>query len=180
LNLGDYYHRWDYAYVESRTYASLSAAVTEGADFAGFWANGSGILGMNVQTSAHGGNSIYLDYAAFYCYDHKGSDLGKSTKAWDTAYADDFTNVADFLHLDDRDDIALIKQIGGSGIIDKKTGLELIDDSTLPMELLARHKETGEVLYNPDGKPYIPLKNAISLLWGAVRQLDNKIGELRE
>lgn len=41
-----------------------------------------------------------------------------------------------------------------------------------------KDKLTKEILYDPDGKPYIPLKAAISLAWGAIRQLQN-VGRIR-
>ena len=36
----------------------------------------------------------------------------------------------------------------------------------------------GDVMHDPDGKPYLSLKTCISLCWGAIRQLDIKIEEL--
>lgn len=112
---------------------------------------------------------------------HKEIDLGAAGIAWDDVYADDYNNVADFLFLDIReedgeivtiDDLETIKAIKPGGKFDPRTGFELIDDDTLPDWLLSKDKKTGEILRDPEGKPYLSLKTMISLLMGAVRQLD--------
>lgn len=105
---------------------------------------------------------------------HKSVDLAQNATAFDDAYADDWNNVADFFLLDSIDDLGAIHQIKGNGKIDERTGLELIDDNTLPEWLLTKHKRTKEILYDPDGKPYISLKTFCSLLSGAIKQLDEK------
>jgi hypothetical protein len=110
---------------------------------------------------------------------NKLSDLGSSGVAWDEVYGDNFNNVADFFHLDDLDDLASINQIKGSGKICPRYGYELIDDDSLPSCLKHRNKQTGEFSFDPEGKPFIPIKNAISLLMGAIRQLDKKIEDLK-
>jgi hypothetical protein len=117
----------------------------------------------------------------------KVTDLGRATYAWDNAYADDWNNVADFYFLDTRDDLKELHKIKGSGIIDENSGLELIDDNSLPTWLLTRNKvdsyndETkrlvgrkGETAYDLNGKPYISLKTAISWIWGMIKQGDIK------
>ncbi|MEW6380124.1 MAG: phage tail protein [bacterium] len=118
--------------------------------------------------------------------DHKVQDLGKSTAAWDDAYADDWHNVADFFFLDHRgengeiipvDDLEIIKAIRPSGVFDPRTGMEIIDDNSLPEWLLSRDKVSGKILYDQEGKPYLSLKAVISLCLGAIRQLDRKITE---
>jgi len=108
---------------------------------------------------------------------HKVFNLGGVLTALDDAYADDWNNVADFLHLDSMDDIEVIRGIKGSGIIEPITGLELIDDNTLP-KWLCKLDKNKEVERDPDGKPYIPLKVGMSLSWGAIRQLDNIVRKL--
>ena len=114
-------------------------------------------------------------------------DIGRETYAfndiWGTAQVP-----ADFYFLDDRDDLAELHKIKGSGVIDKRTGLVLIDDDSLPIWLLTKAAgdvrergseyiqfKKGDVVYNQAGKPYIALKTAISHLWGCVKQLDNKV-----
>ena len=111
---------------------------------------------------------------------NKSWDLGLSSYAWDDAYADDWHNVADFPFLDDRNDLSAICNIKGSGVFDKRTDLELIDDTTLPIWLLSKDKKTKKIVYDPEGKPYIALKTAISLSWGAIRQLKDEIDQLKE
>lgn len=110
---------------------------------------------------------------------NKTIDLARAGNAWDDAYADDWNNVADFFSLDSFDDLAAIKAIKGSGIIDERTGFELIDDSTIPEQLLVKDKEGNDIVYSEDGKPYLAFKTCISLCWGAIRQLDAKIEALK-
>lgn len=132
---------------------------------------------------------IYIDGANYSIYANtttKTVDLGTALLAYDDVYADDFQNVADFPHLDDRDDLAVIRNIKGSGVIDERTGLEIIDDDTLPDWLLSIYKrdyegvKKGEIMRDPDGKPYLALKNTIGLLLGAIRQLDSRLTTLEE
>ena len=75
-------------------------------------------------------------------------------------------------------DVEVIKAIKPGGIFDPRTGLELIDDNTLPEWLLSKCKKTGAILRDPDGKPYLSIKMMISLLMGAIRQLDAAIRQL--
>ena len=109
---------------------------------------------------------------------NKGYDIGTAVTAFDDVYADDFQNVADFLFLDSKNDLAELHKIKGSGMIDPRTGIEIIDDDTVPDWLLTKDKITGEVARSEDGKPYIAVKTMLSLLMGAVRQLDNKVTNL--
>ena len=110
-------------------------------------------------------------------FEHKGQDLGNTNPAWDDVYADDYNNVADFPLLDDKGDLAAILAIRPSGEVDPRSGLPLIDDASLPDWLLAKAKDgSGEILRGPDGKPYIPLKAAIALAWGAIRELALEVG----
>jgi len=119
---------------------------------------------------------------------HKISDVGQSGDAFDDMYADDFNNVADIYYLDeildkdgDRllvDDLQVLTGIKPSNEFDKRTGFALIDDTTLPEWLLIRDKHNGNIVYDPDGKPYVSLKTLISLSWGAIRQLAERIDVL--
>jgi hypothetical protein len=110
--------------------------------------------------------------------DHKVFDIGGASGAFDDIYADDFQNVADFFHLDDRDDLATLEQIKGSGHIDPSTRLEIIDDSTLPEWMLTKDKKSGDIARDPEGKPYLSMRMVTSLVMGACRQLNKKIEEL--
>jgi hypothetical protein len=105
-------------------------------------------------------------------------DIGNPVDYWDDMYADDFNNVADFDHLDTFDDLAAICAIKGSGEINPRSGLEMIDDDTLPEWLLTKSKDGKNILYGEDGKPYISLKTGISFSWGAIRQLFGVVTEL--
>ncbi len=178
LFLGNTSNRFDYINIYAGDYV-LASAYYNADNFSRIrldTGNGSGNdINFTVENSTTQ-RSLKFQYTDFSPTSHKSIDLGKSgTGAWAEAYADNWNNVADFYHLDNIDDLAAICQIKGSGIIDKKTGLELIDDDTLPEFLLAKSKDGKEILRDPDGKPYIPLKTALSLLFGAVRQMYNKI-----
>jgi hypothetical protein len=129
---------------------------------------------------------------------HKGTDLGTAAAAWDDAYADDYNNVADFYWMDDRineagkkvkvDDVQIIKDIKPSNKYDPISGLNIINDSTLPTWLVKKHKKAGEkdgkswkkgdTALTADGKPYLSLKTVNSLLMGAIRQLDARLTAL--
>jgi len=148
-------------------------------------------------------DDIFVSQSNFRPGVHKSIDLGEAAIAWDDAYADDWHNVADFFYLDSFDDLAELHKIKGSGIIDSRTGLELIDDNSLPEWMLSKAKDDyytkkhyidtdkeikpqkvkllfkkGDVLLDPDGKPYISLKASISHLWGCVKQLDKKVDNI--
>lgn len=127
-----------------------------------------------IAASSSANNKIHFLETGLQTYIDKALDIGTNTYAFDDVYADDFQNVADFPFLDDRDDLAAIEQIKGSGKMDPRTGLEIIDDDTLPVWLVSKCKDTGEILKDSDGKPFIALKNITGLLMGACRQLNKK------
>ena len=109
---------------------------------------------------------------------NKVIDIGRSSYAFDDVYADDFQNVADFLHLDSKDDLAELSLIKGSGVIDPRTGLEMIDDNTIPVWMLSKDKEGKEIIRDEEGKPYLALRMLASLLMGCCRQLDGICKEI--
>lgn len=131
-----------------------------------------------------------FEYGCFFPGRDKFSDCGQATNAWDDVYADDFQNVADFFFLDHRkdengqivrvDDIETIKAIKPSGKFDQRTGLELIDDNTLPLWLRSKDKVTGDIAQDESGRPYISLKTIISLCMGAIRGLAGDVESLQE
>jgi len=138
------------------------------------------------------GNEDYAYGALQSNLDH-GSVIGDPDYPFSNMYSGAFTVVADFYHLDSMDDLAELHKIKGSGVINDVTGLEIIDDDTLPEWML--HKSDGnfkpkedptrllgkgDVLYNKhSGKPYLDLTTIVSLLMGAVRQLDKKVESMR-
>lgn len=122
--------------------------------------------------------TYYISASVIRPSETKAIDLGSATYAWDDVYADDFQNVADFLSLDTIDDLAALEQIKGSGKIDPRTGLETIDDDTLPEFLKSKDKEGSKVLTDERGRPYISFRVLSSLLMGACRQLNKKISVL--
>ena len=183
--IGSTAKRFANAYVWAETFAQMSAKDDSyGEAFFGaisdVTANRTGMKIIN------GDGTVWLVFTdqysttnpTFVCNPNKSVDLGIPEYAFDDAYADDWNNVADFLFLDSMDDLLELHKIKGSGILDKRTGLELIDDDSLPEWLLAKDKLGEHVVYDPDGKPYISLKTAISHLWGCVKQLDNKVIDL--
>ena len=166
------------------------------------WSNSTGAVAFLVATQSGIGNEHFVQFKwmvedgslkFFVPSGHKTINSGAANIAWDDCSADDFANVADFYHFDDYDDLAELHKIKGSGTVDPNTGYEVIDDNTLPSILRKKAKiggysctdpdnpansykcAEGEDLLDPDGKPYIPLKNAISHLWGCVRQLDIRV-----
>ena len=78
------------------------------------------------------------------------TDLGSGTYRWHEIYASHTLNVGDMPHYDDRDDVALIRAIRPSKAVDPVTGAALVDDNTLPQEILGRHQvdRTDTVLAN--------------------------------
>jgi hypothetical protein len=148
---------------------------------------------------------------------HKTLQLGNASFAFDEAYADNWNNVADYYHLDrirdkdgtiiEIDDVEVIKAIKAGSKIDARTGMTLINDSTLAPWLVTRHKtggeerapqdfepdgrwhwvtpgdrvrthKSGDVAVDPDGKPYLSTKVLDSLLLGAVRRIDARLAAL--
>lgn len=134
---------------------------------------------LSIATTAAGNHTWNISDTGLQILsaDHKVFDIGTNSAAFDDVYADDFQNVADFYHLDTKDDLATLEAIKGSGKLDKN-GLELIDDDTLPEWMLTKHKETGDVVRDPDGKPYLSMRMVTSLVMGACRQLNKKIEDL--
>ena len=133
-----------------------------------------------VEISPPSARTSYLSISdsGFFINTHKTVDLGDASAAFDNVYSDDFQNVADFFHLDDRDDLRALQSIKGSGKVDKRTGLELIDDDTLPEWMLSKHKDTGHIMRDGNGAPYLSTKMVDSLLMGACRKLDDRVKEL--
>ena len=109
---------------------------------------------------------------------NKTQDFGLPATAWDDAYADDWHNVADLYLLDRLDDLAVICGIQPSGEVDPRTGLPLIDDKSLPEWVFTKDKKGKEVLYDPDGRPYLSVKMLSSLSFGAIRQLKEWVERL--
>ena len=108
---------------------------------------------------------------------NKTADFGIAGTAWDDVVCDDVVDEADFYNFDEYDDLATLHQIKGSGKRQDYSGYELINDDTLPDWLCRKYKkgeQKGEKMISPDGNPYLSLKTMISLLMGAVRQLDTK------
>ena len=195
LQLGATNYKWNTVGMTANTISAY--AYYNANNFAGVYAaSGSG----NSYVSLRNEKSGVTRYISFYGTDIRPNvgnsiNLGTAGNYWDDAYADDWHNVADFYHFDNHDDLVAINQIKGSGEFQEHNGHELIDDDTLPLWLLSKHKKDGEdineetrevlktwkkgeVMYNPEGKPYLSLKACISLAWGAIRQLDKKIEKL--
>lgn len=121
----------------------------------------------------------------------KTQDLGITGHSWDDLWYVLAHVDADFYWMDRRitreenivpiDDLSIICGIRPSGAFDNRTGLSLIDDSSLPEWLFSRDKITGKTVYNPnDGKPYLSNKMTTSLSWGAIRQLANQAESEKE
>ena len=86
----------------------------------------------------------------------------------------------DFFYLDSYNDLQTILDIKPSGEIDERTGLPLIDDDTLPDWMLVKDKRNPDkILYSPDNKPWISNRVMFSVLMGAIKELNQKMEELR-
>lgn len=127
-------------------------------------------------------------------------DCGVEDRSWDDIWYKTAHDEADYFLLDDRDDLALICQIKGSGVIDERTGLEIIDDNTLPEILLSKikkdkliydsdnlgnmniigEKKKGDIAYNSKGKPFINNTVLKSLFIGCIKQLNQKVVQLEQ
>jgi hypothetical protein len=126
---------------------------------------------------------------------------GHYNYGWSAMYAHSTPTPADFYFFDSIkgangeivpvDDVAAIKQISGRGVYDELTGFELIDDDSIPEWLKFKHSKDhddiddpkkrhkkGDTVYDKDGRPFLDLKTMISLLMGAIRQLDGKIEQI--
>lgn len=129
-----------------------------------------------------GGLGFFYEDDIFRSYTDGGADVGSAITAFGDGYATgSWHDSADFYFLDDRNDLAVLQNIKGSGIIDEITGLEIIDDNSLADWLFTRHKKDrfrdsqgsyfkGDIARNSEGKPYISHKMWSSLLSGAIRQ----------
>jgi len=173
-DIGSDSHRWDYGFfntVDADTYISCGGDI---------FAAGSLWVYENLLVIGEIEDSLIPD-------SHKSYDVGSSGQAWDDMYADDFNNVADFYWLEKRrdeegniiqvDDLAIITGIKPTIEFDAKTGLAIIDDSSLP-DWICSKNANGKKAIDPDGKPYLSLKMITSLTWGAIRQLDARIAAL--
>lgn len=159
-----------------------------------------------TQVTLTAGSKGYWFAGSYVCpSSHITTHCGHYSYSWDNCYADDFVDRADWFFMDDWknpntghvepfDDLAAIRAIGPRGSYDGLTGFQLIDDDTIPSALLVRHKrdeteldedgavvrevKRGEVVRAPGGEPYLSLKTMISLVMGAVRQLDDRLGKV--
>ncbi len=179
-----------YGYTSSTKYSVLAArssisnpdvymiAHYDSDDYAKIDLTGGDNTSSIVFTLDHRGTSRYLAYNAygFYPGDHKSQELGyPTTNAWDEAYADNWNNEADIPFLDDRDDLAYLMAVKGSGIIDPQTKLEIVDDNTLPEFILSKNKDcSGKTVIDKDNKPYYALSSMDGWLMGIIKQLNIK------
>lgn len=141
--------------------------------------------------------AIYTADPAFKPNGDQTIDCGTESFSWNNIWYKVAHDEADYFLMDNLDDLALICQIKGSGQIDPNTGLEKIDDNTLPDVLLSKYQEDkeevnsndhkgkrikhkkGDVIKNTFGKPYINNTVLKSLLIGCIKQLNQKIDDLQ-
>jgi hypothetical protein len=133
-----------------------------------------------------------------------GHSCGIAAEHWNYVYADNYYGIADLYWLDSRislngevvaiDDLEVLKNIKPSGGYDELTGLPLISDSSLPPWIVHKHPKSGElrddngdiiqswkrgdVAVDKHGRPYVSPFTLISLLRGAIVQLDKRIDGL--
>ena len=68
-------------------------------------------------------------------------DLGAVGAEWDSLFIHTAAVVGDMPFLDDRNDLALLDSIKGSGAFDEVTGYEFVDDWSLPKEMMILHRK---------------------------------------
>lgn len=108
---------------------------------------------------------------------NKTIDLGVSGVAWDDVWCDDVQDEADIPFLDIFDDLKALMNVKGSGKIDSRTKLEIVDDATLPDFIKSKSKDGSEIVFDPDGKPYFSLRAMSGWLMGCIKQLNKKYEE---
>jgi hypothetical protein len=182
-----------------QSYGDINVQITNptsGSEAAEFTISGINAGGSYTILQGTNGYTTIPQAGFIGCASHKGYNIGSATFAFDNMYADDFVNVADFYWLDERkgkdgnlvevDDLAVIESIKPSDQFEKSTGMRIIDDNTLPEWMLHKASVTdagfkeGDILKDPDGKPYLSARMVSSLLMGCVRQLNKKIKEQGE
>jgi hypothetical protein len=141
---------------------------------------------------AHGTSRACTYNTAGFIPPDRGISLGYGTSyQWDQLWVYNVNEDADFYFLDDRDDLAELAKIKGSGKYDPVSGLELIDDNTLPEWALTKASEDmydpfthelmwkkGEIMRSSRGNPSMSSKIWPSWLRGAIVQEDKKVEAL--
>jgi hypothetical protein len=124
----------------------------------------------------------------------RGISLGYGTSyQWDQLWVYNVNEEADFFFLDDRDDLAELAKIKGSGKYDPISGLEFIDDNTLPEWALVKAAEDmynpftkelmwkkGDIMKSSRGNPSMSSKIWPSWLRGSLMQLYRDFNSLKE
>jgi len=112
------------------------------------------------------------------------AECGSNSNRWQDGWFDAISSPADFFFCDSikkddkiiaMDDLATIKEIKPlKDTYDPRSGLNLIDDNTVPEWMFTKNRETKEISRTSDGKPYFTYSVLISLNQGCIRQLDAK------
>jgi len=157
--------------------------------------------GTNIGTGGDMHVSGNLDSDHF---DPNSSNLynqGSDSTYWNFIYADDFINKSlgwydDGVELQDGrkvSDLQALKEIKPDKVLKNKNGSPKLDSSTLPIPVYrqAFDRDRGKVFpRNKEGRPYNPktkevltdsesLTHFVSLLFGALKEVDNKIEVLQ-
>lgn len=123
--------------------------------------------------------------------DDESWDLGTSANGWGTIYRSAEASPAELYFADSwinpktnkietLNDLELLCNIKGRGVYDKRQGIELVDDSTLPDCILFRNKITKEIEYNKKGQPFTDMDALLSLCVGSARILKQEIDTLKQ
>jgi len=125
----------------------------------------------------------------------KTQDVGTSSQAFDDMFADDFQNVADIPFFDfvkdqqgnliEVNDLEVIKRIkplkdAQGNLIFNENGHAYWDDTTIPEWVFSRDSETGELMKDADGKPWVSMKVLCGLSIGALGQLIKRVERIKD
>lgn len=94
-------------------------------------------------------------------------DLGSTSYQWEYVYADYIRYDIDSQSFDHVDDLAIIDEMGPNGEVDPKTGIPMMDHSSLP-----------DGVRDEDG--FIDAQNYSNFLAGGIKQLHNKVKEQQQ
>ena len=165
-------------------------------------------LSLNVSNVVSVGAAITHFYGHIIPYHDAYTpqfNCGSASRYWNYIFSNNVLQVCDFYWMDKRvedgnvievDDVEVIKSIKPTEAVDPRTGLYMVNDSTIPKWLVHKHDKdgeekdddgnriqtwkAGEVAVDHKGKPFMSTTTMLSLLMGAIRQLDERIERIEK